>query len=394
MKERRIGWVILAMTQTIGWGVLTLPAVLAPVMSRDIGVSLSAVFSGFTIQLAVMAFASPWLAPSLRRFGAKRLMCTGTCIGALGMVIVAASETYASYVAGWMVLGLYGTLTLTTPAYVHLNAVWKQHAKSAISGLMLVTGLAGSIFWPLSNFLGDTYGWRGTGLLYGGVLAIVSLPLMLRYLPIDRFEERPHTSGSETDHKSSQRHLSTEPTFLLLVGAVAANGFVSLGFEAVLIELLRAMLEKPEQAVGIAAGIGVLKVAGRALDLIAGKRLNGLQTAVLAAIIMLISLLVLRVGNGHLGSVGVFAAMFGLASGAFAVARATLPLFFFDGASYSNAMSSLALPLNLTYAAAPVCLMAIASHLGPAHVIDLCLLCVVVATGFLLMLARDQRTLK
>jgi hypothetical protein len=49
----------------------------------------------------------------------------------------------------------------------------------------------------------------------------------------------------------------------------------------------------------------------------------------------------------------VFLLLYGLASGAMSVARSTIPLAVFPPGSFARASSRLALPLNLSYAAAP-----------------------------------------
>ena len=59
-----------------------------------------------------------------------------------------------------------------------------------------------------------------------------------------------------------------------------------------------------------------------------------------------------------------YLALFGLGSGAFAVARATMPLVFFQKADYAAAMSTIALPMNLINALAPPVLAGLMSGIG------------------------------
>lgn len=56
--------------------------------------------------------------------------------------------------------------------------------------------------------------------------------------------------------------------------------------------------------------------------------------------------------------------LFGIGSGAFAVARATMPLVFYRKVDYAAAMSTLALPMNLINAAAPPLLATLLPVIG------------------------------
>lgn len=58
----------------------------------------------------------------------------------------------------------------------------------------------------------------------------------------------------------------------------------------------------------------------------------------------------------------------GAGSGAFAVARATMPLVFFEKADYAAAMATIALPINLINALAPPVLAALMAGMG-AHAV-------------------------
>lgn len=56
--------------------------------------------------------------------------------------------------------------------------------------------------------------------------------------------------------------------------------------------------------------------------------------------------------------------LFGVGSGAFSVARATMPLVFFEKADYTAAMANIALPMNLISAMAPPILAALMASIG------------------------------
>ena len=76
-----------------------------------------------------------------------------------------------------------GSATLATATYILLNEIAGRAARRAIGALMLVTGLASSVFWPTTSFLSDAVGWRGTCLVYAGLMVLICLPLYTFGLP-------------------------------------------------------------------------------------------------------------------------------------------------------------------------------------------------------------------
>ena len=93
-------------------------------------------------------------------------------------------------------------------------------------------------------------------------------------------------------------------------------------------------------------------------------RWGGLSTGLVAGAMIPMGLAVIWIGGAGTVSVAGYLAPFGLGSGAFAVARATMPLVFFQKADYAAAMSTIALPMNLINALAPPVLAGLLSGIG------------------------------
>ncbi|MCZ4072827.1 hypothetical protein [Agrobacterium sp. LMR679] len=122
------------------------------------------------------------------------------------------------------------------------------------------------------------------------------------------------------------------------------------------------------KAIAIASLLGVFKVGGRAIDLLGGQRWDGLSTGLVSGAMIPVGLAAMWAGGeGSLSVVG-FLVIFGVGSGAFAVARATIPLVFFEKADYAAAMATIALPMNLINALAPPVLAALMAGIG-AHTV-------------------------
>ncbi|MDE1995977.1 MAG: MFS transporter, partial [Rhizobiaceae bacterium] len=82
--------------------------------------------------------------------------------------------------------------------------------------------------------------------------------------------------------------------------------------------------------------------------------------------------------------------IYGLGSGALAVARATIPLVFYDKAEYAKAASRIALPLNLISALSPPILVSLLTHFGSDALLGLAILFSCSALVILLLLSRQR----
>ncbi|MFX8612673.1 hypothetical protein ABTM13_19735, partial [Acinetobacter baumannii] len=83
----------------------------------------------------------------------------------------------------------------------------------------------------------------------------------------------------------------------LLIAAIALNSFVTFGIEAVGIQLLQSMGLDLSRAVAIASFLGVAKVSGRIVDLVGGKRWDGLSTAIVSGAMVPAGLFILWSGG-------------------------------------------------------------------------------------------------
>jgi hypothetical protein len=192
-------------------------------------------------------------------------------------------------------------------------------------------------------------------------MAFVVCPLVLIGLPATGTATTPATS-TKSGHKG--------PVFTLLVTAIALNSFVTFGIEAVGIQLLQAKGMDIARAVAVGSLLGVFKVGGRVIDLLGGNRWDGLSTGIVSGAMIPIGLAVMWIGGQGFLSVAGFLVIYGVGSGAFAVARATMPLVFFEKSDYAAAMAmtTIALPMNLINALAPPALAALMVGIG-AHAV-------------------------
>ena len=377
---------VLAITQLIAWGTIGLPAVVGRDLGADLGMSLPAVFAGSSVLYVTMGLCAPWLAKAFARHGARKVMMVGTVVSVPGYVVLCFAREPILYFAGWVILGAGGSATLSTGAYIMLNEIAGRGAKNAIGGLMLVTGLSSSIFWPTTSFLSDWLGWRGTCLVYAAMMLAINLPLYAFLAP----RRKIATEDRGEAVKAAPPPAIPRSTFGLVVCVITMNAFVNFGISAILIELLRAEGLAPAQALAFGSMLGVIQVSARGLDLLGGGRWDGITTGLVAGTALPIAMVLLMLSEGATWAVAVFILLYGAGSGAMAVARATIPLVFYDQAEFAKAMSMIALPLNLASAISPPLLAGLLTQFGSRGALGLTLVFSCATVLILILLGRRR----
>lgn len=368
--------VILSVTQIIAWGAMFMfVSVTAAGMAGDLGLRPSSIYLGPTVMLATMALCSPPLASFYARLGARRVLTFGSVLAAPGLWLLAAAHGPLAYFAAWAVLGMAGAATLTTSAHVFLTEIAGEGARRAIGAQMLAMALAPSVSWPVTVFCEAALGWRGTFVLYGATMLLVCAPL--HYLALPRSEPAAGappgpvaTAEAERAQVRRDRHVVASIT-----AAVALNGFVTWGFQLVVIDLFRSFAVADRLAVGFGSAIGFVQLSARLFDFLGGNRWDGVTTGLVAAAIMPMALLALTLGQGAEWSIALFLLLYGLSSGAMSVSRATMPLVFFSPAQNAAVMAHLGLPLNLAFAAAPPFFSLVLDEAGNSWALSIALAC-------------------
>lgn len=380
---------VLAITQLIGWATITLPAIVGRDLSADIGLSLPAVFAGNSVFYVTMGLCAPWLGKAFARHGARKVMMVGTVATVPGYIVLSLAREPLLYFAGWVILGIGGSATLSTGAYIMLNEIAGRQAKSAIGALMLVSGLSSSIFWPATSFLSDHFGWRVTCLAYAAMLMLISLPLLAFGAP-RRSVLKEEAGLAAKPSMPSKTPALPRSTFNLVVCAITLNAFVQFGLGAILIELLRAEGLSPAQAIAFGSALGVIQVSARGLDFLGGGRWDGITTGLVAGTALPVAMLLLMMSEGATWSVAIFILLYGAGSGAMAVARATIPLVFYDQAEFARAMSMIALPLNMASAISPPVLAGLLTQFGSNGALGLTLMLSCATVLILILLGRRR----
>ncbi len=158
MRSRVLVFITLAITQIAGWGVVGILPVLASSIAKDLQIDPATAFLGVTAMYVVMGLSAPVVGKAFARLGVKHVMLCGASVVCIGLAVMGSVNSLLAYLASWCAIGLGGAMFLTTSAYAYLAEFAGNKARGMIGSLMLVTGLAGSVFWPLTAWLDHLVG--------------------------------------------------------------------------------------------------------------------------------------------------------------------------------------------------------------------------------------------
>src|SRR5690606_823737 len=101
--KSRVGTVvILGTAQTLAWASsYYLPAMLASSMANDLGISVQAVFAGFSAALVLSALIGPWAGHCIDRWGGRPVLMATNLVFALGIAGLALAPSPLMFFAAW-----------------------------------------------------------------------------------------------------------------------------------------------------------------------------------------------------------------------------------------------------------------------------------------------------
>lgn len=338
----------LGVVEILAWGSsFYLPAVVAGPVAADTGWPLAWVVGGLSIGLLVAAFASPRVGVVIQQRGGRPVLAGAAILLAVGHVVLGFAPTLPIYLAGWLLLGLGMGCGLYDPAFATLGRLYGAEARPAITTLTLWGGFASTVCWPLSAFLVEDVGWRSTSFAYAGLHVLVTLPLVLGFIP-----KAPTPDDAKGDARSEIEPLTSRErlAFLLMAGVLILGGTVMALVSVHLITLLQARGVALSAAVSYGALIGPSQVGARVLEMANKGRHHPLWTLTVAMSLVALGLCILAAG---VPAVGVALVLYGAGNGIYSIARGTVPLALFGPARYPVLVGRLARPGLIAQALAP-----------------------------------------
>jgi MFS family permease len=136
--------------------------------------------------LLVGGFAGPLIGWAFDRLGPRALFQAGAVLAAAAFVLASRAASLPALVVAYGLAGGLGLAALGSQGNLIVAALWYPAARGrAIAVADLGTGFGAFCFIPLGQALVAVVGWRGTLLVWAGVLVALVMPL-------NAFQRLPH----------------------------------------------------------------------------------------------------------------------------------------------------------------------------------------------------------
>jgi len=376
----------LAMTQTVGYGVLYYAfAVFLTPLAAELDTNATVITGAATLAVLVAAIAAVPVGRWLDRRGGRGLMTAGSILGTLGVLGWSQVHTVVQLYAVFALIGLASAMALYEPAFAVIVSIFDQHRRAnGLLALTIVAGFASTIFLPLAGALETRLGWRAAVGVLGGIHALATIPLHALALP----RIPPRTSAQRAGQRTNAiRNALRDRAFWLLVAAFVAQG-AAVSIVAVHLVAYLITLGHPASFAATTAGLlGLLSVTGRILT--TGLRRTYRTATVTAAVFALqgaAAAALPLVGRRTAGAV-TCVVLFGLGFGLGSLSRPALLAEHYDTSAYASLAGTLALPATLAKAGAPLAAAATFTTTGSYTVVmaAVTVSCLLAATALALM---------
>jgi MFS family permease len=383
-RPRLVVVAALGTSQTLAWASsYYLPAVLADPISATLGVSPSWVFAAFSAALLIAAIAGPRVGRMIDRHGGRGVLAFSNVVLACGLAALACASGPFSLFSAWAILGIGMALGLYDAGFATLTALYGADARGPITGITLLAGFASTLSWPLSSFLDDAAGWRGTCLVWAALNLFLGLPVNRLLVPSPaRSVNVPYATVASVGWKPRRE-------MLLIAFVFAAAWFVTGSMAAHLPKLLELAGATPFAAIAAAALVGPAQVVARILEFVILRHIHPLVSARLAATLH-------PLGAGALGFMGPagavpFAVLYGAGNGLLTIARGTVPLAIFGPHAYGERTGLIGAPARAAQALAPFTFGLLLDEIGLGAVVISAGLCLAALMALLFLGASSSK---
>lgn len=337
-------------TQILAWSsTFYLPAVLANLIAKDTGWSLTLVIAGLSWGFIVTGICSPKVGRFIEQFGGRKALSIGSIFFAVGLICLGLSTHLLIYYFAWTMLGIGMAFGLYDAAFSTLGRLLGNDAKTAIVGVTLLGGLASTIGWALIVFLEGLYGWRISCFILALFHLLLGLPL--HYFLLPREEQGTETHGKELNNQTTV-HKEDNRLFMLVAAILTVQSFVVATISVHLLSMLKTIGFSVSTALAIGMMIGPAQIIARLLEFSLFRNLHPSWSSRLGVLISFFGLFFLFADGYVLALLG--AALYGAGNGILTIIRGTLPLALFGQEGYAIRMGLLGRPIMIALAFGPL----------------------------------------
>ncbi|MDZ7278504.1 MFS transporter [Pantoea eucrina] len=373
--------VALGVVQILSWGgSFYLMAVMAAPIVAETGWSQQWVYGALSLGILVSGLLAPWSGRLISRRHGRALLAGSGAVMALGLIIMALSHHLALFLSAWVIIGVGMAMGLYDALFAMLGTVYGTQARSAITGITLISGFCTSLVWPGTALLIHALGWRDACLAIAALLCLTVLPVYRFALPT-----RSTLAVPERVSKTAAKHHLAPVLFWLLCAIFTLASIIMTAVSVQLIALLQASGHTLASALAISAILGPCQVGSRLIDM-AFRSSHPIRTAWFSVGLVALGLLLLAC---YPALAVLSMVLYGAGNGLRAIVRGTLPLVMVKPEAYAVVVGRMARPALLGQALTPLVGGYVFQHLGAQA--TLWLLCGLALINLLLVAALQQK---
>lgn len=325
----------LGITQIMGYGTLMYAyAVLLPQMATDLGLSLSEIFGLLSLGLFFGGMVAPVAGKLVDRFGGRWVMTAGSVVAGLALMAMSLVEGKVSLFFAIMLAEGAGMFVLYNVAFASVARLdITISPQRSISVITLFGGLASTIFWPLTLFLFNRFGWESTWVILGLSALLVCTPI--HFAVLRGPERRPDApTPANAPHWPELAGPARRRGMVWMVISFIFSGYVMGAVMTLWVTNVQDLGHTAAMAALAGAVIGPFKTVGRFFEMLVSRTMYPLATYALSLGLMLSGFVVLLTIGFTLPGVILAAALYGMGDGIKTIARGTLPLALFGAKGY------------------------------------------------------------
>jgi MFS family permease len=378
---------VFAITQTLGYGCLyyTFAVLLHPI-AADLRTSTATVTGALTAAVLTWAAVAVPVGRWLDRHGGRAIMTVGSLAGA-GLLAgwSQVREVWQLYLV-FAGLGAAMAMALYEAATAVIVSWFDPDQRSrALLAMIVVAGFASTIFMPLTGLLNDRYGWRTTLLVLAGGYGLVAVPLHALVVRRPPSAASAHLAATATQRRILVRAAVRDGRFWCLAVAFVAHAAAMSTMTIHLVGYLVSKGHPATFAATVAGLLGVLSVTGRLLLTAAGRRFRLSTVVAIVFTVQAIAAVGLLLAAGTRPGAVLAVTGFGIGFGVASLAGPALLADRYGTTAYASIAGTLAAPVTLAKAGAPLAAAALYTTTGDYRPVLLTVggLSLLAATGIL-----------
>lgn len=325
--------------------------VFLPVICNEFGWSRAVVAAALSLGIVAFGLPSPFFGLVVSRLGPRITLIIGNALAALGMVCLSVVQEVWHLYLFYIIIGLGAGFGGYIPGTTVINNWFIRKRSLALGMFIACAGMGGFVFPPLVTALISSVGWRTTWLILAGIIVVLGVLIGSVLLIRNRPEDKGLLPDGATPRPSRERKISSDKpdidltakpvhplrtlTAWLLAAFSAANAFATGAVSTHQVAYLQDIGFDPMTAATTISLMAAFHSLGSLTFGTMAMRFHIRHLAALAFVFQLTALTILMTAT-DLTLIYIYAALFGLSTGALFTALPTFIGAYFDRERYAR----------------------------------------------------------